>query len=376
MNFITSMHIAIDTSPLNSGHFLQHRVRGTGVYLGNLKRSLLEYDSDNEYIFFTRGEKLPKDTDIVHYPYFEPFFRTLPLFKKYKMVVTVHDLTPLVFADYFPKGIKGEIKWQMQRYFLQKADAVITDSKCSKDDIIKYAGVDKNKVHVVYLAAGEAFKQLKIAPPRSGKHSWGENLKLKISKKYSLPENFLLYVGDVTWNKNLPRLLEAVQKTNIPLVMVGKALVNQNFNQSNPWNQDLNEVNRLIVQQSDNGTMKQFIRLGFVPDEDLVALYNVATVFVMPSLYEGFGLPILEAMSCGTPVIVSKEGSIPEVAGDAAFYVNAYDVKNIALGIEKVFKDKKLQKELQTRGLIQAKKFSWQKTVEETVRVYEKVIRF
>lgn len=337
-------------------HSLQHRVRGSGFYIENLKKSLLKCDKRNSYVFLSEGENLPKDIDLVHYPYFEPFFLTLPLIKKAKTIVTIHDLTPLVFPNFFPKGARGGFKWQIQRRSLKNANAIITDSKSSKKDIIKFTGVDKEKIHSVYLAAGEEFRKLEII-----------NWKLKITKRYNLPERFALYVGDITWNKNLPRLVEAIKKVNVPLVLVGKALVDKDFDKSNPWNQDLAKVQEFI--ESDN----LFVRLGFISDKELVMLYNIATLFVMPSLYEGFGLPILEAMNCGCPVVTSKEGSLPEVAGDAVFYVDAYNVNSISGGILKIFKDKKFQDELSTKGLIQAKKFSWEKTATETIKAYESV---
>lgn len=352
------MKVALDISPLTKGHSLQHRVRGTGFYLENLKRSLLRYYPENKYIFFTRGENLPTEIDVVHYPYFEPFFLTLPFFRRYKTVVTVHDLTPLVFPRHFPPGIRGRVKWGIQKMLLKKADAVITDSQSSKNDIVKYTGVEKTKIHVIYLAAGEEFKKV-------------QSLKFKAQssrEKYGLPERFVLYVGDVTWNKNLPRLIEAVKKINLTLVLVGGALVvpKERINRGNPWNQDLVKTQELI--EGD----KRIIRLGFVETKDLVTLYNLATVFVMPSLYEGFGLPVLEAMSCGCPVVTSKEGSLLEVAGKAVFYVDAYDKESIANGIGEVFFNVRLQRELSQKGLVQAKKFSWKKTAEETVKVYEK----
>ncbi|HUD09776.1 MAG TPA: glycosyltransferase family 1 protein [Patescibacteria group bacterium] len=347
------MKIAIDISPFQTGH----RVRGVGFYLENLRNTLLKYFPDNNYVFFQRGEKLPKDVQIVHFPYFEPFFLALPIYRKFKTVVTVHDLTPIVFPEAFPRGIKGEIKWQMQRFALKRADAILTDSKFSKKDIQKYVGVRENKIHVVYLAAGEQFKQLKTG-------NWVSEVK----KRYDLPDRFLLYVGDVTWNKNLPRLIDAVKKVKIPLVMVGKSLVSEDYDKNNPWNADLNRVNELASGD------KNIIRLGFVSQEELVQLYNLATVFVMSSLYEGFGLPILEAMACGCPVITSKEGSIPEVAGNSAFYVDAYDMGSVASGIRKVFDDQKLQEELSKKGLERVKSFSWKEVARETLSVYESII--
>jgi glycosyltransferase involved in cell wall biosynthesis len=347
------MKIAVDISPLETGH----KVRGVGFYLTHLKDALIKYFPNNEYIFFQRGEKLPNDTQIIHFPYFEPFFLALPIYNRFKTVVTVHDLTPIVFPEAFPSGIKGKIKWQMQRLALRRANAVITDSESSKKDIRKYAGVKDSKIHVVYLAAGEGFKKLEAG-------SW----KLEIKKRYGLPEKFVLYVGDVTWNKNLPRLIDAIKSLKLPLVMVGKGLVSKDYDKENPWNADLNRVNELT--EGDSSIMK----LGFVSDDDLVAIYNLATVFAMPSLYEGFGLPILEAMACGCPVITSKEGSLSEVALDSAFYVDAYDMDNIAAGIEKVFKDEKLQKELSEKGIQNVKQFSWKRAASKTLDVYKTII--
>lgn len=351
------MKIAIDTSPIDDQSLISHRVRGVGFYINNLKRSLIKYFPENKYTFFTRGQKLPKNTDLVHYPYFDPFFLTLPIFSRHKTVVTVHDLAPLVFPKYFPKGIRGSFKWRIQKSLLRKANLIISDSLSSKKDIIKYAGIPEDKIKVVYLAAGESFKKLEIG-----------NWRLETKRKYNLPDRFLLYVGDVTWNKNLPRLVEAAKKSKIPLVMVGKALISEDFDKKNPWNQDLVTVQNSVKED------KNIILPGFVETTDLVQIYNLATFLIMPSLYEGFGLPILEAMACGCPVITTKEGSILEVAGGAAFYTDAYDSDKIAKDITEVFEDEKLRKELSQKGLLQAKKFSWKKTAEDTIKVYEKVL--
>lgn len=346
------MKIAIDVSPLQTGH----KVRGVGFYLEHLKSAMVKYFPDNEYVFFQRGEKIPKNVDLVHFPYFEPFFLALPVYNRFKTVVTVHDLTPIIFPDAFPRGVRGQLKWQMQKFSLNKADAIITDSNSSKKDIIKHTGVPAQKIHIVYLAAGENFKKLNDG-------AWRES----ITKKYDLPDKFALYVGDVTWNKNLPRLLDAIKEVDIPLVMVGKNLVNENYDKNNPWNRDLNRVWELANQN------KKIIRLGFVPDEDLVSIYNLATVFIMPSLYEGFGLPVLEAMACGCPVITGKEGSLPEVAGDAAYYIDVYDYKSIARGIKNVFESSELREELSQKGMENVKKFPWKKTASDTLSVYTKV---
>ncbi|MBI5465108.1 glycosyltransferase family 4 protein, partial [Candidatus Gottesmanbacteria bacterium] len=321
-----------------------------GFYIENLKKALEEYFPENKYIFFTRGELLPKDLDLVHYSYFEPFFLTLPLLKKFPAVVTIHDLIPLVFSEHFPAGIKGRLKWEIQKFSLRNVSAIITDSQSSKNDIMRFTGIDESKINVVYLAPGKEFR------------------KLEAGKKYQLPDKFALYVGDATWNKNLPKLIEAMELVKIPLVMVGKALVQTDFDKTNPWNQDLTKVQEMANKN------KKIIRLGFIPTDDLVKVYNLATVFVMPSIYEGFGLPILEAMACGCPVVTAKTSSLPEICEKAAIMVDPYDVNDIVRGIREVLNNRLVHYTLQKEGLMQAKKFTWEKTARETVAVYKKVL--
>ena len=347
------MRIGIDISPVKTGH----KFRGTGSYTENLVKSLGKYAKGNEYKFFARQEKLPAGLDLVHYPYFEPFFLTLPLRKAFPTIVTVHDLIPLLFPEHFPCGFRGGVKWQIQKWSLKGAVAVIVDSECSQKDVIKLAGIDEGKIFVVPLAAGEEFR------PMTDKKELE-----KIKNKYHLPEKFVLYVGDATWNKNIPSLIKAVQKINVPLVLVGKQLADSTFDRSNPWNKDLIKVEKLI--EGD----KRISKLGFVPKIDLVAIYNLATVCVQPSFYEGFGLPVLEAMVCGCPVVTSKTSSLSEVAGEGVLYVDPKDIDSIASGIGEIYFNSGLRKEFSQNGLLQAKKFSWKKTAQETVRVYRQVL--
>jgi glycosyltransferase involved in cell wall biosynthesis len=348
------MNIAIDISPLTSGHFLQHRVRGTGFYLTNLKESLLKYYPENNYTFFKRGDNLSDKIDIIHYPYFEPFFLTLPIKKNKKTIVTVHDLTPLVFKEKFPSGVKGKLKWEVQKKSLKNADRIITDSLSSKKDIHKYVGIAGDDIDVVYLAAAKHFKN-------------GSKNK-EVIKKFKLPNEFVLYVGDATWNKNLPNLINATNKTKYSLVIAGGAFVNKDFDKSNPWNQSLHEAQVLASQN------EKIIPLGFVSDEDLVMLYNSATAFIMPSFYEGFGLPILEAMQSGCPVITTREGSLEEVADSAAYFVDPYSIDSIADGINEVMSNNSLRAALAKKGLNQAKKFTWENTAKGTIEAYERVL--
>ena len=346
------MKVAIDVSPLSSGH----KVRGVGFYLQNLKEALLKYHSQHSYVFFDDFKDIPPDVDLVHFPYFEPFKLSLPLKNKYKTVVTVHDLIPIVFKKHFPSGVKGSLRWQIQKRSLSSVDAIITDSNSSKSDIRKTLEIDPNKIFVTYLAASSDFYRL--SDPRKAE---------AIFEKYAVPKKFILYVGDVTWNKNLVRIVEAVKKTKFNLVLVGKAVANKDYDRKNPWNKDLVGVSELI--EGD----ERFFAVGFVSNEDLNFLYNKASFLLIPSIYEGFGLPVLEAMQSGCPVVTSQEGSLKEVAGDAAFFVDPFSVDSISRAVSKLMEDMKLKEELVKKGLKRAKEFSWEKTAGETIRIYERV---
>jgi len=345
------MKIAIDVSPLESGH----KVRGVGFYLKHLKDALTTYFPGNSYQFFTSANEIISP-DVVHYPYFEPFILH-KILNNFPTIVTIHDLTPLKFPKHFPVGIRGSVIWRVNKQLVKKNAAIITDSESSKNDIHTFLHIPKDKIHVVYLAAGEEFGKAKVA----------SNQAQIIKEKYNLPERFALYVGDVTWNKNLPRTIRASLLAQVPLVLVGKAISETEFDHSHPWNSDRVEVQKLIT---DNPSIHA---LGFVSTDDLVTLYTMATLAVFPSLYEGFGLPVVEAMQSGCPVVTSKEGSLPEVGGDSVYYVDAKKDESIAEGIKKVFSDPHLQKSLQEKELAQVKKFSWKKTAERTLSVYEEV---
>lgn len=350
-----NMTIAVDISPISQKSDSAHKVRGVGYYIQHLQSALMQQRTDNKFIFFDNPSKIPANIDLLHIPYFDPFFVHLPKRKRVPTIVTVHDLIPLRFPQHFPSGLKGSLRLTMQKFLLKQAEAIITDSEASKYDVISLMNSSDKKVFTVYLAADEAFRQLQIT----------EEEKNKLLQQYDLPQNFMLYVGDVTWNKNLPRIVSACQKVNVPLVLVGKALTIANYDKKNVWNKDLEMVHDLM----DND--KNMHTLGFVPTQDLVMLYNLAIALLFPSLYEGFGLPVLEAMQSGCPVITSKNGSLPEVAGGAAYYVSANDIDSIAAGIKGIEANQALRKQLIEKGLEQAKKFSWNKTASQTVHIYE-----
>jgi len=344
------MNIAIDISPLSSGH----RIRGVGSYVSLLKENIQKYDKNNRYIFFT-GE-LPENADLVHYPYFDPFFPTLPSRKKIKTIVTVHDLIPIMFKKHFPAGFKGGLRWQYNKILLKKQNRIIVNSEATKKDLVKIVGVDRDKIDTVYLAVDPIYKKINLSKSERD----------KLSSKYNLPDKFMVYVGDVTWNKNLPRIIEAVKKTEINLLLIGKAIADDNFDRVNPWNKDRTRVGEMIHGVS------RIKALGFLPDDDLSKIYNMADALLMPSLYEGFGLPILEAMSTGCPVITSREGSIEEVGGDAVLYVDAYSVDSIHEGILRFNTDDDLKQSFSEKGLVRAEKFNLERFITGTISSYIK----
>ncbi len=350
------MKIALDISPISSKSTSNHKVRGVGKYISILHDNLQKYDQENEYIFLENPKEKNYKVDLVHYPYLDPFFVTFPIIKKQKTIITVHDLIPIAHKTHFPPGVKGNISWLVNRRILKSSDAIITDSVASSRSVENYVGISSNKVKHVYLGISEVFQKLNISKEE----------KERISKKYSVQDNFFLYVGDVTWNKNLPTLVEAVKKANVNLVMVGKALVDE-YDKSNVWNKD-----RVYVEK--NTDSKLFNKLGFVDERDLVALYNMATGVIMPSIDEGFGLPVLEGMSCGAPVIVSRKGSLPEVAGDAGVYIEEGNVESIAEALRKLSSNEEFQKKQSLLSLKQAREFSIEKMIKDTVKVYQSVL--
>lgn len=345
------MKIAFNVSPLQN----DNSNRGIGSYINLLLASLNKLaNSDFQIIEFTN--EMPKNIDIVHYPFFDPFFLTLPIKKDKPTVVTVHDLIPLKFSDKFPRGIRGELKWQIQKNSLKMCQTIITDSQNSKKDINEITGINLDKITVVPLAASEDFKPI------------NDQLILdKIQSRYHLPKKYLLYVGDVNWNKNISGLLKAYAAigNEFKLVLVGGSFLKNSLS-------EVKEINKII---DDLGITNNIIKLGFVPDADLVAVYNLASVYIQPSFYEGFGLPVLEAMSCGCPVLSSNKSSLPEIGGNAIGYFDPENTTEMSSNLISMMEDVKLRNELRKKGLIQAKKFSWDKTAKETLKVYEKIFK-
>lgn len=344
------MKVALVQPPLSG-----HATRGTGSYTDQLIKALKQMKDrvDVQLIQFTDSQDR---FDLIHYPYFDPFFLTLPLFKKKPTIVTVHDLIPLKFSDHFPKGIKGTIKWYIQKLSLLSTSAIVTDSYASQKDILQFTWIPKEKIHVVHLAAGEEFQKVKDM-----------RILQSVRRKYHLTDDFILHVGDVNYNKNIIGLIRAfhiVHKQNpkLQLVLVGKG-----FQQTSP---QLVELLKL----AKNLKIQQYIRrLGHVSLHDLIALYNLARVYVQPSFAEGFGLPVLEAFVCGCPVVASKTTSLPEIVGEAGSLIDPGSSRIIANAIMVISLNERKRNGLIQKGFIQVKQFSWEKCAKETATVYKEV---
>lgn len=238
---------------------------------------------------------------------------------------------------------------------VKKAQNIIAVSENTKNDIIKHHKIKPEKIHTIYEGANKEFHQLK--PAELAKQT--ENLK----KKYNITKPFLLYTGVHRYHKNLPRLIKAFsfiahKNKDLQLVITGKP--DPLYPEAEQATKQFHLENRVILP-------------GLVPEDELIALYNLAEAYVFPSLYEGFGLPVLEAFACGTPVIASDVSSIPEVAGkNNALFFDPYDPKDISTKIRTLLKTPSLQNDLRQKGLARVKAFSWQKMAKEILSLYNK----
>lgn len=340
------MKVGIDISSLHS----MSNVRGIGFYTQYLIDSLKKY-TDVEVVVFESSEKKEK-VDLVHFPFFDFFRPTLKVSKDIPTVITIHDVIPLLFPEHYPPGIKGRINLFRQKRALAKVKAVITDSKTSTDDVTKVFKLPQNQVFTVYLAPGNHFQKLSDL-----------EIKKRIDK-YNLPEKFVLYSGGVNWNKNLISQTQAALQTGLDVVFAGGGFNNRD----NLEHSELKDFKHFL---SENKKNPKVHILGFVSGEELAALMNAAAALLFASRYEGFGLPILEAQVCGTPVVTGKISSMAEVAGDGAELVDPNSREEISLGLNKVLNDSNHRERLIKKGFKNLKRFSWKKTALETVKVYE-----
>jgi glycosyltransferase involved in cell wall biosynthesis len=291
--------------------------------------------------------------ELGHVPYFGS-----PLMKPVPIVVTIHDMIPMVLREY-----RGN--WQVRLYTslvaaaALQADMILADSHASRNDILARLKLPAEKVSVVYLAPAPHFQPAE---------AWQQIVEIK--KKYKLPEDFVLYLGGYDLRKNVEALLHAYTWVSgtlhdeYPLVLAGKLPARETALFPDP------------IRIARELGIEEFINIpGWIEEEDKPLLYAAATVFVYPSRYEGFGLPVLEAMACGTPVITTDAASIPELAGAAAFQINPDDTRHLAAPIIRLCTEEDSRDDLIQRGFDQVVKFSWQKTANETIQTYRDVLK-
>lgn len=380
---ITYMRIGIDARFWSE--------QGHGRYLRNLIRELQKLDTENDYVLFLCKDDFdrvsfsnPKFTkvvadirwytvkeqtiflkilldaklDLLHVPHFN-----VPIFYHKPYIITIHDLTithfPSIRATTLPLPI-WKIKRAMYHFVLKtaikKAKKVIAVSEFTKDEILRfYPNTQPNKIVVTHEAVDQHFIEI-------GRYVEVDNpLVSEAKEKFGITKQYLLYIGNVHPHKNIERLIRVFNRLqndlsgNIELVMVGK----DNYFQK-----------RLREETNNNKLGENIIWTGYVSDDYLIPLVKGAAAFVFPSLMEGFGIPPLEAMACGTPTVVSKTGSLPEVCGDASYFFNPEDQTDMYQKIKTVLNDPEIRATLIQHGHERVTQFSWQKMANETKGVY------
>lgn len=342
------MKVGINISSLH--HF--NKGRGIGFYTENLITSLKEYT--NVEVVVIESSDIKEKVDLIHYPFFDFFRPTLKIEKNIPTVVTIHDAIPLLFPKLYPPGIKGRINLFRQKQALKKVKAVITDSISSTNDVIKIFDLPEEKVSTIYLAPAGYFRKLTK-----------NEIEIRISR-FNLPEKFVLYSGGVNWNKNLSGQTNGAIMAGTDIVFVGKGFETRD-NLDHP---ELKEFKGFVKLYKNHPNVHI---LGFVSNEELVALMNAARALLYVSHYEGFGLPILEAQSCGTPVITGDNSSMKEVVGKNGLNVRPMEDPDIAKMIN-MLEDQSLRNRIIQQGFENLKRFSWKKTAQDTALIYQKCI--
>ena len=367
------MRVAIDARKLHDF--------GIGTYTRNLLRHLARIDRDNEYVllchppdlgiaaqlgtnFRTVLEPSPNYSireqfhvpwvlhrerpDVFHAPHY-----VMPPAVRCRSLVTIHDCIHLMFPQYLANRAAHVYARASMWSAAHRSHRILTVSEASKRDIIHFLNVPPEKIVVVYNAIDERFR----VPP-------SEEAIARVRERYQLDHGFVLYVGNIKPHKNLVRLVEAFDGLRkrgfdeLKLLIIG------------------DEISKLpaLRRAVHSHKLHKHVRfLGYLPDDTLAILYRLAAVFVFPSLYEGFGLPPIEAMACGAPVVTSNVSSLPEVTGDAAVLVDPYDIESIVDGIARVLSDPALREELRAKGIARARAFSWEQSVGRTREIYQEV---
>ncbi len=371
--------------------FFQHPATGSGQYMAHLLHALAEVDQHNDYVllgprplaasvstafpyhvqpvppFARKTENIEKivweqftapmtarqaGVDLLHIPYFAP-----PLLPRTATVVTIHDIIQLRVPGYLPNR-KIKAYMQLVAQAIQHTTSIITVSEHAKQDIVAGLKLPPERIHVIYEAAGDEYQPVTdpatLATARA---------------RYGLGERYIFYLGGMERRKNLLQLVRAfaqlcqqLDDPNLQLFISGNPdrFNGAFFPDPRPLAAELGITERIIYR--------------FVEEEDKPTIYSAASLFVFPSLYEGFGLPPLEAMSCGAAVVCSNRTSLPEVVGDAALSVDPDNTHDLAEAMQRILTDNTLRADLQARSLQRAGQFNWRKTAVETLAVYEEVL--
>lgn len=369
------MRIAIDARGIN-----WYRGTGIGTYTDKTLRYLLKMDKGNYYHIYWSGDNYEEfegeNSKILmaskkHHRFFEQNYFPQNVINENidiyhipqngvgisdnmtcKKIATIHDLIPYIMPETVGKGYLLKFLKEVPKV-IELCDAIITVSEWSKQDILKFFPIDKDKVFVTPLAAEDKYRPLDKNYCRE-----------LMTEQYNIKGPFILYIGGFSPRKNVKSLISAFSKIykdlgeDYSLVIVGATKDQAQY---------LSELSNNLELAS------KIIFTGYAPEEHLPLLYNACDVFVYPSLYEGFGLPPLEAMSCGTPVITSNLTSIPEVVGDAGILINPYNEEDLMEAIKKMLTDEDLRHFYSERGLKRSESFNWRKTAELTLDVYKKV---
>jgi glycosyltransferase involved in cell wall biosynthesis len=347
---------------------------GIGTYVRNLVRHLARLDHETTYFLFCdrADEATLRDlaenfvpvvddspgyglaehvtipwklrrlgADLLHSPHY-----VLPLLCTTTSVVTIHDCIHLLFPEYLPNRLAYRYARFMLGSAIRRSALVFTVSEASRADILRfYPDADPDRIQVVPNAIDPTL----LDDP-------GEEEMARVRERYQVQGRFVLYAGNIKPHKNLDRLISAFGRlkarpghVDVKLLIIGD---------------EITRYGSLRRVMESSGVRQDVRFFGFVPDRTLASLYRLASVFAFPSLYEGFGLPPLEAMACGTPVVTSRLSSLPEVVGDAALLVNPYDVDDIAGALERVLSDPALADDLRTRGRARVERFSWERSVQ------------
>lgn len=368
------MRIGFDTTPLlgersGVGHYTARLMsaifaaRPDWTYLLYSNRPLAPLDAElargvrvGDYLARSRWlwmqYRLPRTIsrtapDLCHFPN-----ALAPLWQPRPFVLTIHDASLYLYRRYHPWSRVLAIRLLLP-LVARRAGAIITVSEHARRDLVNVLGLDPAHVVVVYEAAPDSFGPVEDTAVLQ-----------TLRRRYGLPDEFVLYVGTLEPRKNLPRLLDALAQVHsrgrrVPLVIAG----------ANGWGMD-----NFMAHVAALGLSDSVHYLGYVPTDDLPGLYSLATLFAFPSLYEGFGLPPLEAMRCGTAVLTSRGTAMAEICGDAALLVDPRDSRAIAAGLWRMLSDASCRAALAERGQQQARQYTWSRAARETIAVYEQVL--